>query len=147
MRRISLAPRPDWQAKADAIGFVYHATDGAPYWDEGAAYAFTLGEIDDVLEPAAEALHGMCLDLVAEVCRSEALMERLAIPAAHRQFVRDSWSRREPSLYGRFDFAWDGTGAPKLYEYNADTPTAVFECATFQWIWLEEQLATGALPA
>jgi len=147
MRRISLAPRPDWQAKADAIGFVYHATDGAPYWDESAAYAFTLGEIDDVLEPAAEALHGMCLDLVAEVCRSEVLMERLAIPAAHRQFVRDSWSRREPSLYGRFDFAWDGTGAPKLYEYNADTPTAVFECATFQWIWLEEQLATGALPA
>ena len=29
-----------------------------------------------MLEPAAEALHAMCLDLVAEVCRSEALMER-----------------------------------------------------------------------
>ena len=147
MRRIPLTPRPDWQAKADAIGFVYHATDGAPYWDESAAYAFTLSEIEDVLEPAAEDLHRRCLDLVAEVCRTDALMDRLAIPRDHRQFVGDSWSRREPSLYGRFDFAWDGTGAPKLYEYNADTPTAVFECATFQWIWLEEMLSTGALPA
>ncbi|MFD1952457.1 glutathionylspermidine synthase family protein [Sphingomonas arantia] len=147
MRRIPLAPRPDWQAKADAIGFVYHATDGAPYWDETAAYAFSMTEIEDVLEPAAEELHRMCLDLVEEVCRHDALMDRLAIPREQRQLVRDSWSRRDPSLYGRFDFAYDGSGPPKLYEYNADTPTAVFECATFQWIWLEERLSTGALPA
>jgi glutathionylspermidine synthase len=33
-----------------------------------------------------------------------------------------------------------------MLEYNADTPTALYEAAVFQWAWLEDQLATGALP-
>jgi len=146
MRRLTLTPRTDWQSKAEAIGFVYHASGGAPYWDEGAAYAFTLGEIDDVLEPAATDLHAMCLDLVADVVTDEASMDRLAIPAAYRDLVADAWRTRQPSLYGRFDLAYGGDGPPKLYEYNADTPTSVFECATFQWLWLEDLLASGTLP-
>ncbi|WP_380786384.1 glutathionylspermidine synthase family protein [Sphingomonas sp. R86521] len=146
MKRIALDPRSDWRAQADAIGFVYHDTGGAPYWDESAAYAFTLAEIETDLEPAAEALHAMCLDLVDTVVRDQQLMERLAIPREHWNFVADSWRKREPSLYGRFDFAYDGTGPAKLYEYNADTPTSVFECATFQWIWLEELIGKGTLP-
>ncbi|TVV75733.1 glutathionylspermidine synthase family protein [Sphingomonas solaris] len=147
MRRITLPPRPDWRAKAEAIGFVYHDTAGAPYWDESAAYAFTLREIEEDIELVATQLHAMCLDLVDEVVASEALMTRLAIPTAHHAFVADSWRTRQPSLYGRFDLAYDGEGPAKLYEYNADTPTSVFECATFQWIWLEEMIATGGLPA
>ncbi len=147
MKRIALDPRSDWRAQADAIGFVYHDTGGAPYWDESAAYAFTLAEIETDLEPAAEQLHAMCLDLVDTVVRDQELMERLAIPREHWNFVADSWRKREPSLYGRFDFAYDGTGPAKLYEYNADTPTSVFECATFQWIWLEELIGKGVLPA
>lgn len=146
MRRITLEPRADWRAKADAIGFVYHDTGGAPYWDESAAYAFTLEEIEERIEPAAEQLHALCLDLVDEVVRDEKLLTRLAIPAEQHDLVAESWRTRQPSLYGRFDFAYDGTGPVKLYEYNADTPTSVFECATFQWIWLEELIATGALP-
>ena len=147
MRRLTLEPRSDWRAKADAIGFVYHDAGGAPYWDESAAYAFSLAEIDEVLEPATATIHQFCLDLVDEVVGSDALMARLAIPAAHRDFVAASWQTRQPSLYGRFDFAYDGSSPPKLYEYNADTPTAVFECATFQWLWLEELIAAGTLPA
>ncbi len=146
MKRIALDPRSDWRAQADAIGFVYHDTGGAPYWDESAAYAFTLAEIETDLEPAAEALHAMCLDLVDTVARDQQLMERLAIPRAHWNLVAESWRTRQPSLYGRFDFAYDGTGPAKLYEYNADTPTSVFECATFQWIWLEELIGKGTLP-
>lgn len=147
MRRVKLDPRGDWREQADSIGFVYHDTGGAPYWDEGAAYAFTLREIEEDIEPVAAELHAMCLDLVEEVVRDDALMERLAIPAAHRDFVAESWRTRQPSLYGRFDLAYDGTGPAKLYEYNADTPTSVFECATFQWIWLEQLIARGSLPA
>jgi glutathionylspermidine synthase len=37
-------------------------------------------------------------------------------------------------LYGRFDLAYRGDGPPKLLEYNADTPTALFEAAVVQWI-------------
>lgn len=146
MRRVALTPREGWRQQADAIGFVYHDTAGEPYWDESAAYAFTLREIEEDIEPVAEQLHAMCLDLVSDVVASQELMERLAIPAEHRDFVADAWKTRQPSLYGRFDLAYDGQGPAKLYEYNADTPTSVFECATFQWIWLEESIAAGALP-
>jgi glutathionylspermidine synthase len=145
VRRLALAPRPEWQAKAEEVGFIWHSGD-APYWDESAAYAFSLREIGDDLEPAAVALHQMCLDLVGEVVTDSALLARLAIPRDHWDLVAASWSARDPSLYGRFDFAYDGSGPPKLYEYNADTPTSVFEAATFQWLWLEDRLAAGALP-
>jgi glutathionylspermidine synthase len=146
MRRVSMAQRPGWQSKAEAIGFVYHSSGGLSYWDETAAYAFALAEIETVIEPAAANCHAMCLDLVAEVVASEQLLARLAIPAAYHDFVASSWRSAQPSLYGRFDFAYDGSSAPKLYEYNADTPTTVFEAATFQWLWLEEMLATDQLP-
>jgi glutathionylspermidine synthase len=147
LRRVAITPRADWRDKADAIGFVYHGAGGDPYWDESAAYAFTLREIDDDLEPAAAELHQMCLALVDDVVRDEELLTRLAIPKAHHALIAESWRTRQPSLYGRFDFAYDGTGPAKLYEYNADTPTSVFECATFQWLWLEEAIAAGTLPA
>lgn len=146
MRRLTIAARPDWQDKAAAIGFAYHGSAGDPYWDESISYEFTLREIEEDIEPVAERLHQMCLDLVDEVVRSDALMTRLGIPPPHREFVAESWRTRQPSLYGRFDLAYDGCAPAKLYEYNADTPTSVFECATFQWMWLEEMLANGKLP-
>jgi glutathionylspermidine synthase len=146
MRRIPLTPRADWRAKADAIGFVYHDTGGEPYWDESAAYQFSLREIEEDIEPVAAELHALCLDLVDAVVRDEALLRRLAIPDAQHALVAESWETRQPSLYGRFDLAYDGRGPAKLYEYNADTPTSVFECATFQWLWLEEMIASGMLP-
>jgi hypothetical protein len=147
LRRLKLTPRPDWQAKAEAVGFVYHHTEGQAYWDESVAYAFTLDQVEQDLEPAAAELHDLCLDLVDEVAGSQELMERLAIPAEHRDFVAASWRAKSPSLYGRFDFGYDGKAKPKLYEYNADTPTSVFEAATFQWLWLEELIANGTFPA
>ena len=146
MRRVTLEPRPDWREKADAVGFIWSHAEGEPYWDESVAYAFTLAEVEEQLEPAAAELHELCLDLVDEVVREPALMDRLAIPPAHRDFIAASWRNREPSLYGRFDFAFDGSGPPKLYEYNADTPTSVFEAAVFQWLWLEDRVAAGVFP-
>lgn len=146
MKRLSLTPRPDWRAKAEAVGFIYHHSEGQDYWDESTAYAFSLTQIEDQLEPAAAELHQLCLGLVDEVVASEALMNRLAIPSEHQDFIAASWRDREPSLYGRFDFGYDGKAPPRLYEYNADTPTSIFEAAVFQWLWLEELLADGALP-
>ncbi len=146
MQRIKLDPRPDWQAKAEAVGFTWHHDSGQTYWDEAAAYEFTLAEIEDGIEAPTAELHAMCLDLVDEAVKSERLMTQLDIPEGLRDYVADSWKRNEPSLYGRFDFAYDGTGPAKLYEYNADTPTSVYETAVFQWLWLEDQIAAGVLP-
>jgi glutathionylspermidine synthase len=147
MERLSLTPRPDWPARAEAVGFVWHHEDGKTYWDESAAYSFTLEQIEDGIEAPTAELHGLCLDLVDEAVGSQELMEQLEIPEPMRDYVADSWRRGEPSLYGRFDFAYDGRSPARLYEYNADTPTSVFETAVFQWLWLEEQIASGVLPA
>jgi glutathionylspermidine synthase len=146
MRRLRLTPRPDWKEKAEAVGFTWHHADGRLYWDERACYAFSLAQIEDHIETATAELHRLCLELVDEVVKSDALMARLAIPEASRDVVAASWRHREPSLYGRFDFFYDGAGQPKLYEYNADTPTSIYEAAVFQWLWLEDMIAAGALP-
>ena len=147
MKRVKTLERPGWDARTEALGFTWRHLDGARYWDERAYYQFSLAEIEDGIEEPARALHALCLDLVDEVAGSEALMARLAIPEASRDDVANSWKARAPSLYGRFDFAYDGTGPAKLFEYNADTPTSIYETGTFQWIWLEEMIAAGRLPA
>lgn len=146
MQRIQLAPRADWRRKAEALGFTFHTMHGQAYWDESSAYAFTLRQIEDDLEDPATALHAMCLEAVAQVAGSQELMERLGVPDAHRDLVAESWRAQEPSLYGRFDLVYDGTGPAKLLEYNADTPTSVYEAGSFQWLWLEDMQASGGLP-
>ena len=146
MRRIAIAPRPDWCAKAEALGFRFHTIDGAPYWDESAYYAFTLRQVEDDVEAPTQELHDMALSLVDEVVRSEALLTQLAIPSLYWDWIARSWQRRDRHLYGRMDFAYDGIGPAKLYEFNYDTPTALYEAAFFQWLWLEDGIADGRLP-
>ena len=147
MRRVALSERPDWRDTARKNGFVFHTLDGAPYWDESHAYAFTLGQIEDDIEAPSAELHALCLDFVAEAIEDERLLASLRIPQAAWDAVRGSWRRNDPSLYGRLDLAYGGTGPAKLLEYNADTPTALYETGVFQWLWLEETLASGRLPA
>ena len=147
MERLSVPERPDWREKAEGVGFGFHEMYGEPYWLDGAAYAFSLDEIESRLEDPSAELHQMCLDLVDEVSGSDELMRRLDIPAASHDLVRASWENGDLNLYGRFDLAYDGTGPAKLLEYNADTPTAVFEAAVFQHGWMEDQRDAGRLAA
>ena len=146
MKRIPFGARPDMEEKAKAAGFSFHTMYGEPYWDEETAYAFTLRQIEDDIEDPSTALHAMCREAVAEIVGSEELMDRLAIPPEHRDLVADSWQGGEPELYGRFDLIYDGQSPAKMIEYNADTPTALFESASFQWDWLEDMIAAGKLP-
>lgn len=147
MRRISIAPRAHWRAKAEALGFRFHTIDGAAYWDESAYYAFTLRQVEDDIESPTQELHEMALSLVDEVVRSEDALARLAIPETYWDWIARSWQRRDRHLYGRMDFAYDGIGPAKLFEFNYDTPTALYEAAFFQWLWLEEGIAEGRLPS
>lgn len=147
MRRLKVDPRENWQDIARSKGFNFHHVNGDLYWDESVCYAFSLREIEEDLEGPAQELADMCLDLVAEAVESERILEQLAIPPHFWDMTRDSWRRNEPSLYGRFDFGYDGKGPAKLYEYNADTPTSLYEGAYFQWLWLEDAIRQGILPA
>jgi glutathionylspermidine synthase len=133
MIREPATPRANWREDCEAIGFSYHSIDGV-YWDESRRYRFEASEID-VLEAAAAELHARCLDAVEHIIAHDRF-DALAIPAAWRARVARSWRAKELSLFGRFDFAYDGSGPPKLLEYNADTPTALLEASVAQWRWL-----------
>lgn len=146
MEKITLPERPDWRDTASEVGFTFADMHGEPYWDESSAYRFSLREIEDDIEDPSTQLHQMCREAVSRIVTSEELMSRLGIPDPHRDLVADSWRRNEPEIYGRFDLAYDGQGPAKLLEYNADTPTSLYESAAFQWQWLEDQLAAGMLP-
>jgi glutathionylspermidine synthase len=140
MRRLATVPRPDWREHVERdLGFHFHTINNAPYWDETACYAFSAAEVDE-LEAASGELEQMALELVSRVVsEGEAAYRRLRIPECAWGAVERSWREGEKNLYGRFDLRYDGTSPPKLLEYNADTPTALYEAAVVQWDWLESQ--------
>ncbi|MEO8670806.1 MAG: glutathionylspermidine synthase family protein [Tahibacter sp.] len=147
MRRLVVAERADWRDTANRLGFRFHTIDGEPYWDERAYYAFNLAQIENDLEEPTAELHAMAMGLIDEIVASQELMERLAIPESYRDWIAQSWRQRDPHLYGRMDLAYDGSAPAKLFELNYDTPTALYEAAFFQWVWLEQQKERGVLPA
>jgi glutathionylspermidine synthase len=138
MRRIIVPERSNWQQTAQACGFRFHHMYGQPYWDETACFVFTLEEIERDIEDPSRELHAMCLDLAERAANDERLIDLLGVPAAFRDYVAESWRKREATVFGRFDLAYAGKGPAKLLEYNADTPTGLYEAAFFQWLWLEE---------
>lgn len=147
MKRITIAERADWRTQAEAVGFDFHTIDGEPYWDESAYYQFSLAQIEnDIEDPTAE-LHQMAVSLIDDIVQNEQLLTQLDVPERYWNHVANSWQNSDPHLYGRMDLAYTGQGPAKLLELNYDTPTSLFETGYFQWIWLEQQLAAGLLPA
>ena len=78
MRREILIPRPDWQARVEALGFTYHTHDHGPYWDESLCYVLTGAEVD-ALESAGNALHALYLE-AAQAVIDRNWFARLGIP-------------------------------------------------------------------
>jgi len=140
MQRINLTPRDNWQKKVESQGLIFHTLEnGTPYWDESAAYQFTAAEID-TLEAAGNTLQEMCLAAAQHIIDEKRYAD-LDIPAEAIPAIEWAWNSEPPALYGRFDISWAGAAsgsAPKLLEYNADTPTSLLEAAVVQWNWLEE---------
>lgn len=135
MRRERITPRANWQRDVESVGFGFHTIDGQPYWREDACYVFDAEAIDRV-EAATGELHAMCLEAVDRIVR-DGRYDALGIDDHAARLAERSWFDREPALYGRMDLSWDGVAPPKLLEYNADTPTSLFEASVVQWYWLE----------
>jgi glutathionylspermidine synthase len=135
MRRISISPRTGWTKKVEQLGFLYHSLDSI-YWDERACYALRMNEVLQ-LERATAELHQMCLQ-AAQYIIDRKLYSKLAIDPRFIPLIERSWEEDWPSVYGRFDLAYDGVSAPKMLEYNADTPTSLLEAAVIQWYWLQD---------
>lgn len=142
MKRIAIEPRDGWMETVENQGVVYHHTlhpDGVvrPYWNESAYYRFTMDQIDD-LERVTNELIEMSLAAAEEIIEHDRFAE-LAIPAHCVEPIKESWEAEPPSIYGRFDFRYDGVNPPKLLEFNADTPTSLVETGVAQWMWLEDR--------
>jgi len=146
MHRIPITRRPGLEEAARAHGYEFHTDVGVPYWDETAYYRFSLRQIEGDFERPAEEIDAMCFELLDRSLADETVYRRLRIPEAYWDYVADSWRNQEKDLYGRLDFSYDGTGPAKLLEYNADTPTTLYEAAVFQWVWLEDAKARGLIP-
>ncbi|MDB5009771.1 MAG: glutathionylspermidine synthase family protein [Mucilaginibacter sp.] len=135
MKRIPITPRNNWQQTVEGLGFGFHTAD-VPYWDESAYYSFTLPEIEK-LEAVTAELWDMCLEAVQYVIDHN-LFAQFGIPEFMIPHILDTWNNDAPAIYGRFDFCYNGKTEPKLLEFNADTPTSLFEASIVQWFWLKD---------
>ena len=130
------AIEPLSRAVLEQIGLTWHTdSDGSAYIGE---------ELVEVSEAEAEAyyaaantLYDMCVEAAGAVIAERRYTE-LGIPSNIIGLIEDSWERDDLHLYGRFDFAGGLDGLPiKLIEFNADTPTSLFETAIVQWALLK----------
>jgi glutathionylspermidine synthase len=138
MRREYAPPRADWRERLADIDYHIHThPDGRPYWREDACYVLSDSEVEMFHNAASEAQR--MVDAAVEQVFANGRTALLGLPLAAEALAAGSWARREPSLYGRFDFAWDGVKEPVLLEYNADTPTALYEASVVQWRWLVDR--------
>ena len=134
MQRHTLTPRNNWQKEVEKLGFGFHTTN-VPYWDESACYSFTMDEIL-LIERASAELWDCCLGAVQYVMDNN-LYYRFAIPESFIPYIEKGWQEDHPSIYGRYDFCYKD-GVPKLLEFNADTPTSLYEAGIVQWFWLQD---------
>ncbi len=135
--REQCTPRPGWQNKLEQLGFDYYVLDGKAYWTEQACYAFS----SDRDRPARGRHRGAARPVPqgGRVRRRRASCGS-ACASRQRGATTSNASGVAPirRSVGRFDLAYDGKGPPKLLEYNADTPTALYEAAVVQWYWLKD---------
>jgi glutathionylspermidine synthase len=134
MQRHSITPRHNWQAAVEKLGFGFHSTN-VPYWDESAYYSFRMEEVLQI-EKATSELWTMCLNAVQHVM-DEGRYAEFAIPEWIVPYIERTWTEDHPAIYGRFDLCYKD-GQLKLLEFNADTPTSLYEAGIVQWFWLQD---------
>lgn len=137
MKRYITSPRKDWRAKTEAQGLTYsRLPDGSDYWNEAAYYALSKRDVQ-ALETTTERLQNMCL-AAGQYIIDNTRWSDFGIRGDVAPLIVKTWTDEPPAVYGRMDLAYNGNEAPKLLEYNADTPTALIEASVIQWHWLQD---------
>jgi glutathionylspermidine synthase len=134
MNRIRISPRNNWQQLVEQLGFGFHTTN-VTYWDESAFYSFTMHEILQIEDATAE-LWDMCIHAVQYTIDHQ-LYSQFHIPEQIVPYLERTWKEDHASLYGRFDLCCRNDRI-KLLEFNADTPTSLYEAGIVQWFWLQD---------
>ncbi len=122
----------------ESIGFVWH-TDS----DDS---SYIADELVVISEDEAEAFYEATNELydmftqAGQYVIDNDLFHDLNIPFNLVEVIKESWENDVHwHLYSRFDLAGGVDGKPiKLIEFNADTPTSLFETAIIQWAMLKK---------
>ena len=121
----------------ESIGFIWHTdSDNSSYVSD---------EIVVISEDEANAFYeatNELYDMFAEAGQyviDNDLFHEINIPFNLVEMIKESWENDVHwHLYSRFDLAGGIDGKPiKMIEFNADTPTSLFETAIIQWAMLK----------
>ncbi len=122
----------------EELGFLWHtdSDDSSYIADE---LVVVSEEEAENYAAAANELYDMFVEAGEYVIENN-LFHEIGIPFNLVDLIKETWENDVHwHLYGRFDFAGGIDGKPiKLLEFNADTPTALYESAIIQWAILKQ---------
>jgi len=122
----------------ESLGFVWHTDSDETSYVSDELVVISESEAEAYYEATNE-LYDMYVE-AAEYVIVNNLFHEIGIPFNLVDAIKESWENDVHwHLYGRFDLAGGINGKPiKLLEFNADTPTALFETAVIQWAMLKQ---------
>ena len=122
----------------ESLGFVWHTDRDETSYISDTLVVISEEEAEAYYE-ATNTLYDMVVEAAEHVIENN-LFHEIGIPFNLVEVIKESWENDVHwHLYGRFDLAGGVDGKPiKLLEFNADTPTALFETAIIQWAMLKK---------
>ncbi len=122
----------------ESLGFVWHTDSDESSYISDELVVLSEQEAEAYYEATNE-LYDMYVEAAEHVVENN-LFHEVGIPFNLIDIIKESWENDVHwHLYGRFDLAGGIDGKPvKLLEFNADTPTALFETAIIQWAMLKQ---------
>lgn len=122
----------------ESLGFVWHTDSDETSYISDELVVISEGEAEAYYE-ATNTLYDMFVEAAEHVVEHN-LFHEIGIPFNLIEAIKESWENDiHWHLYGRFDLAGGIDDKPiKLIEFNADTPTALFETAIIQWAMLKQ---------
>lgn len=121
----------------DPDHYFYAACDSPKSRLEGpsvdAFYTMPFEQYQHIQDASAE-LHQMFTAATAKVLSDDDLLASFAIPEDLKEKVRESFTNHRQPLAGRLDLAVNGDDI-KVYEYNADSASCLYECGSSQGRW------------
>ena len=122
----------------ESIGFVWHTDSDNSSYISDEIVVINENEANAYYEATNE-LYDMFAEAGQYVIDND-LFHELNIPFNLVEIIKESWENEVHwHLYSRFDLAGGIDGKPiKLIEFNADTPTSLFETAIIQWAMLKK---------
>jgi len=122
----------------EKLGFKWHTDSDYTSYVSNELVVLSEDEANNYAQVANE-LYNMFVEAGEYVIENN-LFHEIGIPFNLVDLIKESWEEDVHwHLYGRFDFAGGIDNQPiKLLEFNADTPTALFESAIIQWAILKQ---------